>query len=80
MDEYQKYYFIREPQLQRLDYGDVSQQIAVRERLQCKPFKWFMDNVAYEMVKKFPLPPDNKVWGEVSGFFFVKFSIRSGQV
>lgn len=64
MDEYKEFYYIREPQIQRLDYGDLSDQKAIREKLQCKSFKWFMENVAYDLVKKFPLPPKNKVWGE----------------
>lgn len=68
MDEYKEYYYIREPQLKRLDMGDVSEQKAVRDRLKCKPFKFFMENVAYDLVKKFPLPPKNKVWGEVRLF------------
>ena len=45
--------------------GDISPQRAIREKLQCKSFKWFMENVAYDLLKKFPLPSDNKVWGEV---------------
>ena len=24
-----------------------------------------MDNIAYDVLKKFPLPPENDVWGEV---------------
>ena len=49
-----------------MNLGDVTEQKKVRDRLQCKPFDWFMKNIAYDMVKKFPLPPKNKVWGEVS--------------
>ena len=69
MDEYKEYYSIREPQLAKLDIGDVSAQKALRNKLQCKPFKFFMETVAYDLVKKFPLPPKNKVWGEVNIIF-----------
>jgi polypeptide N-acetylgalactosaminyltransferase len=65
MDEYKEYYYIREPQIRKLDFGDISAQVALREKLQCKPFKFFMEKVAYDLVKKFPLPPKNVVWGEV---------------
>lgn len=68
MDEYKEYYYIREPQIRRLEIGDISEQKAIRDKLQCKSFKWFMETVAYDMTKKFPLPPKNKVWGEVIFF------------
>lgn len=37
-----------------------SEQLAVRQRLQCKPFKWFMEEVAADMLRHFPYhdPPD----------------------
>jgi hypothetical protein len=25
-----------------------------------------MDNIAYDLIQKFPVPPENHVWGEVS--------------
>lgn len=65
MDEYKKYYYIRAPEISHLDFGDISEQLAIKEKLQCKPFSWFMKNIAYDMEKKFPLPPENKAWGEV---------------
>jgi polypeptide N-acetylgalactosaminyltransferase len=38
-----------------VDFGDVSSQIAIRERLKCKSFKWFLDNVAPEIVQTYSL-------------------------
>lgn len=49
-----------------LDMGDISKQLALKERLGCKSFQWFMDNVAYDMLRKYPELPKNLHWGEVS--------------
>ncbi|XP_037533880.1 polypeptide N-acetylgalactosaminyltransferase 17 [Nematolebias whitei] len=32
-----------------IDYGDVSQRIALRKSLQCRSFQWYLDNVYPEM-------------------------------
>uniref|UniRef100_A0A0K0E3P2 Polypeptide N-acetylgalactosaminyltransferase n=1 Tax=Strongyloides stercoralis TaxID=6248 RepID=A0A0K0E3P2_STRER len=64
MGDYEKYYMIREPSAQRRDPGDISEQIALRERLQCKDFHWYMENIAYDLTEDFPLLPPNDVWGE----------------
>jgi polypeptide N-acetylgalactosaminyltransferase len=65
MDEFAEYYYIREPAIRTLNYGDVSERKRLRENLQCKPFKWFMETIAYDVLQKFPPPPKNIVWGEV---------------
>ncbi|CAB3398994.1 unnamed protein product [Caenorhabditis bovis] len=64
MDEYAQYYLIREPQAAHISPGDISQQLALRDKLQCKSFKWYMENVAYDVLKSYPLLPPNRVWGE----------------
>lgn len=46
--------------------GDISKQLAMKERLQCKSFQWFMEEVAPDLLTKFPELPPNVHWGEVS--------------
>lgn len=63
MDEYKEFFYAREPLARQLDAGDLSKQKALRDRLQCKSFKWFMENVAYDVEPKYPKLPPNKQWG-----------------
>ena len=49
-----------------LDPGDISEQIALRQKLQCKPFKWFMKEVAFDLPKHYPpFEPPDFVHGEI---------------
>jgi hypothetical protein len=65
-DKFKEYFYTREPLARYLDMGDISEQLAMKERLKCKSFEWFMDNVAYDVYDKFPALPPNLHWGEVS--------------
>lgn len=61
MDEYKEYLYMRNPDMYaNVDAGDLSKQKAIREKLQCKPFKWFMEEIAFDLPKKYPPvePPD----------------------
>uniref|UniRef100_A0A0A9WWW6 Polypeptide N-acetylgalactosaminyltransferase n=1 Tax=Lygus hesperus TaxID=30085 RepID=A0A0A9WWW6_LYGHE len=64
-DKYKEYFYTREPLARYLDMGDISQQLALKEKLQCKSFEWFMENVAYDVTAKFPELPPNIHWGEL---------------
>ncbi|VDM62720.1 unnamed protein product [Angiostrongylus costaricensis] len=80
MDEYEQYYFIREPQALHVDPGDLSVQFALKKRLHCKSFKWYMENVAYDVLSHYPFPPKNKVWGEARNHHTGKCLDRMGGI
>ena len=46
--------------------GDLTEQRAVQERLKCKPFKWFMEEVAFDLPKVYPpVEPPPLATGEI---------------
>lgn len=67
MDEYAEYIYKRRPYYRNLDPGDLSRQIALREKLQCKPFKWFMEEIAFDLPKHYPpVEPEDFGSGTIS--------------
>lgn len=61
MDEYKEYLYKRKPgKYSKIDAGDLTKQKAIREKLQCKSFKWFIEEVAFDLPLKYPPvePPD----------------------
>uniref|UniRef100_A0A5S6QVU0 Polypeptide N-acetylgalactosaminyltransferase n=1 Tax=Trichuris muris TaxID=70415 RepID=A0A5S6QVU0_TRIMR len=59
MDEFKEYLYQRNPSIRNADAGDLSKQMAVRRKLKCKSFKWFMTNVMFDQEKYYPVnePP-----------------------
>lgn len=64
-DKYKEYFYTREPLARFLDMGDITEQLSLKKRLNCKSFQWFMENVAYDVLDKYPELPANLHFGEL---------------
>ncbi|XP_059094955.1 polypeptide N-acetylgalactosaminyltransferase 2-like isoform X2 [Tigriopus californicus] len=56
MGDYKKYYYAAVPLAKNVPFGDISERVQLKEELQCKPFKWYLDNVYKEL--KLPAAQD----------------------
>lgn len=66
MDEYAEYIYQRRPEYRHLSAGDMAAQKDLRSQLNCKSFKWFMTEVAWDLSKHYPpVEPPAAAWGEV---------------
>merc|ERR1719341_3058215 len=64
-DDYKEFFYTREPLARYVDMGDISAQLKMKKDLKCKSFDWFMKEVAYDVLEKYPRLPPNKHWGEL---------------
>lgn len=52
----QEYFFKERPHLREYPFGDVTDRVALRNRLDCHNFNWYLNNIYPELV----LPTDDK--------------------
>ena len=64
-EKYKEFFYTREPLARYLDHGDITKQLEMKKRLNCKSFAWFMENVAPDQLLKYPELPRNLHWGEL---------------
>ena len=64
-DEYKEFFYTREPFARFVDMGNITEQLALKKKMNCKSFDWFMKEVAYDVFDKYPKLPPNKYWGEL---------------
>jgi polypeptide N-acetylgalactosaminyltransferase len=54
LDEYKRYYYRTCGDTKKRNYGDISERVAIRERIGCKSFDWFIKNIYPEV----PIPKE----------------------
>ncbi|XP_048244239.1 polypeptide N-acetylgalactosaminyltransferase 11-like [Haliotis rufescens] len=50
MDKYKEYFYDLKPLARDIDPGDITERVELRERLGCRSFRWYLDNVYPEQV------------------------------
>lgn len=66
LDDYKKYFYRGDPKRYELiDAGDLTKQFELKEKLKCKPFKYFLDFIAPEMLQRYPLEPQYFATGSI---------------
>lgn len=49
MDDYKQFYYAAVPSSRNVPFGNIQSRTELRESLQCKPFKWYLENVYPEL-------------------------------
>lgn len=63
MDDYKEVVYKFDPgRYEKIDAGDISKPKKIRERLKCRPFKYFMEEIAPDILTRYPTTQDQPVF------------------
>uniref|UniRef100_A0A6A7GAY1 Polypeptide N-acetylgalactosaminyltransferase n=2 Tax=Hirondellea gigas TaxID=1518452 RepID=A0A6A7GAY1_9CRUS len=62
MDDYKRLFYMYRPELEKGEWGDVSERRALRKQLQCHDFRWYLDNI---FPQKFVLDEQSYAYGRL---------------
>lgn len=71
MDEYKHFIYQHDPdRYSKVDAGDISQQLALKKKLSCKPFSHFLNEIAPDMQDFYPpIDPPSFASGAIQSVF-----------
>ncbi|CRK95802.1 CLUMA_CG009258, isoform A [Clunio marinus] len=66
LDDYKQYFYRGNiNRYKNLDPGDLTEQFKKKKSLNCKPFQYYLDEVAPEILKFYPITPQNFAAGKI---------------
>jgi polypeptide N-acetylgalactosaminyltransferase len=57
LDDYKQFFYQNQSDRLEMDPGDLTERFKIKERLKCKPFKYFLDEIVPEMLERYPAHP-----------------------
>lgn len=45
LDDYKRYYYRLVGDTKKRQYGNITDRVAIKKKLGCKPFQWYIDNI-----------------------------------
>ncbi|XP_059160733.1 polypeptide N-acetylgalactosaminyltransferase-like 6 isoform X2 [Physella acuta] len=66
MDDYKNVVMTLRPKMKNIDPGNLTSQFEIREKLKCKSFQWFLEEVAPDILQYYPVvTPASVAYGKI---------------